>query len=174
MQIIKKILKLAFIAAIFTCVLPANAQKSSDREGSNPQKTERMKQKRHDLALAQAKLLASEMKLSETDSVKLVSTFMDYQSEIWALKPPRKAKKGAVRTDSDIDKEMQTRFEHAQKMLDLQKKYYKKYTKFLTPSQTEQVFEMERKMIKKLNNKKKPKSQKHLDAKKNRKSPSRD
>ncbi|EGF52450.1 hypothetical protein [Bacteroides fluxus] len=45
---------------------------------------------------------------------------------------------------------MNERFAHSQKILDLRKKYYLKYSKFLTPTQIEKVYVLERRMMNRL------------------------
>ena len=45
---------------------------------------------------------------------------------------------------------MRKRFERSQKVLDIRNKYYQEFSKFLTQKQIEQMYDKERKMMKRL------------------------
>lgn len=53
-------------------------------------------------------------------------------------------------TEMQTDSLIRARFNHSQKLLDIRKKYYAEYSKFLAPSQIEKVYSSEGKVAKKL------------------------
>lgn len=104
---------------------------------------------REQFAQKQAKYIAQNVPLNEDLTAKFVETFMRYQREVWALGPRPAAahKKQAERSDSDREKAMQDRFARSEHMLQIRKKYYDEYRKFLTPAQIERVYELEKQSI---------------------------
>jgi len=103
---------------------------------------------REQLAERQAKHIAKEMAFNDATTQQFVKTFCQFQQEVWALKKPHK--QGQERTDAEVEQAMNERFDHSQKLLDLRKKYYAEYSKFLTPRQIEKVYQLERKMMSQL------------------------
>lgn len=61
-------------------------------------------------------------------------------------------RKGKQRGDAATDEGqvIQNRFDRSQKLLDIRKKYYDEYSKFLTQKQIERVYELEKQMMKRL------------------------
>lgn len=127
-----KLLLLLIIAAISTTIT-VNAQ------------TKERRMSREELAVVQAKHIAGELALNEDLTQKFVATYCDFQKELWAL-GPRPGREGSSGSVSD-------RFEHSQKILDLRKKYYGKYRKFLTEAQVEKVYEIEHRIMQRLSRK---------------------
>ena len=122
----------------------------------NQSKKQRMS--REQLAEAQAKHIANDLALDDATSKKFVETFCDYQKEVWALRPQAKRpemkdgkmpemkdEKKVEKTDAEVEKAIQERFEHSQKILSIRENYYKKYRKFLSPKQIQRVYELEKK-----------------------------
>lgn len=56
-------------------------------------------------------------------------------------------------TEQDNEKRIKERFVRSEKILNIRQKYYKEYSKFLTQSQIEKVYEYERKMMNRLSKK---------------------
>ena len=107
--------------------------------------------------------IAKELALDDATSQKFVETFCEYQKEVWALsprakrpemkdgkKPEMKDWKKAEKTDAEVEKAIQERFEHSQKILTIRENYYKKYRKFLSPKQVQRVYELEKKGMNRL------------------------
>ena len=109
------------------------------------QKSEQQRMTREQLAETQAQFIANEMAMDNKTTRQFVETFCQFQKEIWALGPRPKREKAHL-----SDKEAEQRFAHSQKILDLRKKYYLKYSKFLTPTQIEKVYVLERRMMNRL------------------------
>ena len=113
------------------------------------QKSERQRMTREQLAEAQAHCIADEMAMDDTTAKQFVETFCQFQKDIWAL-GPRPKRDASHLSDKEAEQAMNERFTHSQKILDLRKRYYLKYSKFLTPKQIERVYELERKMMNRL------------------------
>ena len=113
------------------------------------QKSERQRMTREQLAEAQAHFIADEMAMDDTTAKQFVETFCQFQKDIWAL-GPRPKRDASHLSDKEAEQAMNERFTHSQKILDLRKRYYLKYSKFLTPKQIERVYELERKMMNRL------------------------
>ena len=113
------------------------------------QKSEQQRMTREQLAETQSQFIANEMAMDEETAQQFVETFCQFQKEIWALGPRPKREKAHL-SDKEAEQAMNERFAHSQKILDLRKKYYLKYSKFLTPTQIEKVYVLERRMMNRL------------------------
>lgn len=113
------------------------------------QKVEQQRITREQLAETQAQFIANEMAMDDETTRQFVETFCQFQKEIWALGPRPKREKSHF-SDKEAEQAMNERFAHSQKILDLRKKYYLKYSKFLTPTQIEKVYVLERRMMNRL------------------------
>ena len=113
------------------------------------QKSEQQRMTREQLAAPQAQFIANEMAMDNKTSRQFVETFCQFQKEIWALGPRPKREKAHL-SDKEAEHAMNERFAHSQKILDLRKKYYLKYSIFLTPTQIEKVYVLERRMMNRL------------------------
>ena len=113
------------------------------------QKVEQQRITREQLAETQAQFIANEMAMDDETTRQFVETFCQFQKEIWALGPRPKREKSHL-SDKEAEQAMNERFAHSRKILDLRKKYYLKYSKFLTPTQIEKVYVLERRMMNRL------------------------
>lgn len=105
---------------------------------------------REELAQVQAKHMAVDLGLDEAATRSFVETFCRYQKEIWALRPQygkERKKPLASAMEEEIGKELQDRFAHSRKILDIREKYYKEYSQFLTQKQIKQIYQREKKMM---------------------------
>ena len=90
---------------------------------------------------------------------------MQNQKEVWALDTPKArttkanvAKKRTRRvksktpalTEAQTDSMLRARLAHSQNILNIRKKYYEAYRKFLTAKQVEKVYKLEAQMLKRL------------------------
>ena len=82
----------------------------------------------------QAKYIAHELALDEATTNKYVETYCAYQKEVWALGP---------RKDLNVEQ----RLERSQKVLDLRKKYLAIYRGFLTETQVDGAYRLEKKVL---------------------------
>lgn len=133
----KNIIKiLVFAVAVITFNVNAFAQKS-----------ERQRMNREQLAMTQARFIADEMAMDDTTAKQFIETFCQFQKDIWALGGRPKKRDISNLSDKEAEQAMNERFAHSQKILDLRKKYYLEYSKFLTPKQIEKVYELEKRMM---------------------------
>ena len=139
----KRIFNIACCAIMMAvCTTAVQAQ-------DNQSKKQRMS--REQLAEAQAKHIAYDLALDDATTQKFVKTFCDYLQEVWAMGPKVKSeKKKAEMTDAETDQLIKARMERSQKILNLREKYYKEYSKYLTPRQIQRVYELEKKSMKRL------------------------
>ena len=113
------------------------------------QKVEQQRITREQLAETQAQFIANEMAMDDETTRQFVETFCQFQKEIWAL-GPRPIREKSHLSDTEAEQAMHERFAHCQTILGLRKKYYLKYSKFLTPTQIEKVYVLERRMMNRL------------------------
>lgn len=116
---------------------------------ANAQIDGRQRMTREQLAEAQAKYIVREIAMNDTTAAHFIETFCQFQKEVWAL-GPRPQRDSSNHSDADAEQAMKERFEHSQRILDLRKKYYKEYSKFLTQKQIEQVYKLEKEMMERL------------------------
>lgn len=123
-------------------------QKQQGKEQTK-QRMDRQRQRmtREELAERQARYIAQSIALDEETTEKYVSTFCEYQKEVWALRSDRKGKKQAEMSESEIEKNINDNFDYTEKLLAIRKKYYKIYSKFMTQRQIQRAYEMERKAM---------------------------
>ena len=113
----------------------------------NPGRKQRIS--REQLAEVQAKHIAGELAFSDAVTEKFVKTYSDCQKEIWALGPRLRSNKHGM-SEQENEERIKQRFAMSEKILNIRKKYYKEYSKFLTQTQIEKVYEQERKMMNRL------------------------
>ena len=136
----KHLINIAICAVMMAVCTNAEAQASP--------KEQRMS--REELAQKQAAYIARQLALDDAASQQLVTTYCDYQKEVWELGPRVSKSRNETRTDAEAEQAIRDRMNRSQKILALREKYYKKYIQFLTPKQIERVYELERKAMKRL------------------------
>ncbi len=104
---------------------------------------------REELAEVQAKHIANELGFCDTATERFVKVFCDYQREIWAL-GPRQRPNTRVLSEQENEERIKQRFARSEKILNIRQKYYKEYSKFLTQTQIENVYEQERMIMDRL------------------------
>ena len=138
----KKIFSIMLCAIIMAACSTAAVAQNSD--------SNHKRMTREQLAEAQAKHIAHELALDDATTAQFVTTYSDYQKEVWALGPRLGHKQKQETTDADAEQAIKQRMERSQKILNLREKYYKKYSQFLTQKQIERVYELERQSMKRL------------------------
>lgn len=104
---------------------------------------------REELAEVQAKHIACELGFSDAATERFVKTFCDCQREIWAL-GPRPRPDTRELSEQENEERIKQRFARSEKILNIRQKYYEEYSKFLTQTQIEKVYEQERMMMDRL------------------------
>lgn len=134
---------LTLIIMSFAFLQPATAQPSQDRN-----------QKREEMAEAQAKHIAKQLGLKKDVKKRYIKTYMAYQKELWALNPRGRRVRSKDRShkpsDEQLKERQQQRFDRNQQVLNLREKYYKEYIQFLTPTQIEKSYQLERNLMQRL------------------------
>lgn len=144
-EIMKHIIRTLVIAITMTAsCATAFAQKSPSR---HPDRKQRIS--REQLAEVQAKHIAGELAFSDAVTERFVKTYCDCQKEIWALGPRQRPYKQGM-SEQENGERIKQRFAMSEKILNIRQKYYKEYSKFLTQTQIEKVYEQERKMMNRL------------------------
>ena len=98
-------------------------------------------------ATEQASRLASAMKLTDAVSAKFIPLYINYCGEIDAIfkkYPVAIPSDGSKLTDAQLRKNNDNRFAIARAILEIREKYYKKYTKILTPTQIDILYRTEK------------------------------
>lgn len=145
----KRIIRIFIIAVMVAAFgATASAQQSSQQHPNRQQRISR-----EQLAEVEARHIARELAFSDVVTEKFVTTFCDYQKEIWALGPRKQVKRQGSSEQEDGER-IKQRFAMSEKILDIRQKYYKKYSQFLTQQQIQRVYELERQMMKRFAQKK--------------------
>lgn len=133
----KRIISMLIMAVMMTAFSSTTyAQDTNDRQ-----------QKREKLAETQARHIACQLAFDDATTAKFIDTYCQCQKEIWALGPRAKRQRGTAKTDAETEKAIEERFKRSQKLLDIREKYYKEYSKFLTPKQIQRVYAIEKRMM---------------------------
>ena len=103
---------------------------------------------REQLAEIEAKHIAHELAFSDAVSGKFVATYCNYKKDIWSLGPRLRPNRRGRASEQDNEERIKQRFARSEKILNIRQKYYKEYSKFLTQTQIEKVYEQERMLIK--------------------------
>lgn len=120
------------------------AQQSTSQPTSQKQRLTR-----EQLAEVQAKHIANELAFSDAATEKFIKTYCSCQKEIWALGPRQRPHKQAS-SEQENEQRIKERFDRGEKILGIRQKYYKEYSRFLTQTQIEKVYEQERKLMSRL------------------------
>lgn len=103
---------------------------------------------REQLAEIEAKHIAHELAFSDAVSGKFFATYCNYKKDIWALGPRLRPNRRGGASEQDNEERIKQRFAMSEKNLNIRQKYYKEYSKFLTQTQIEKVYEQERMLMK--------------------------
>ena len=105
---------------------------------------------REQLAAVQARHISDALSLDDRTSEKFIETYCRFQEEIWALgpRPGRyEHKTDSTATAEEIDKAIQDKFDRSRQILEIREKYYEEYSRFLSPKQIQEMYEIERRMM---------------------------
>ncbi len=135
----KRLFKILLLAAVVaSSAMTASAGRRDRAEGK--------KMDREELATRQAKRIASELALSDADDARFVDLYVKCRCEVWAQKGDNRKTKYSELTDAQTDSLLRARMDRSQKLLDIRKKYYKEYRKFLSAKQVARVYKLEERM----------------------------
>ena len=139
---------LASVATLL-CIATGAQEKGNQRE---------KKPGREELAVRQAEHICAELALDDKTCARFKEVYQALQKEVWELHGKCGKKSGncgeeacrknrAQMTEDEVRKELEDSFDRSQKMLDLHKKYYNEYSKFLTYKQIARIYEIEKEMM---------------------------
>ena len=144
----KKSRFLLLAAATLLTVTTIQAQETAKTETSTPQRQHKTPEQ---LAVMQARHIASELAFDEETARQFTETYGQYHKELRDLRSERpRVKDGDAETEEAIRQSILAQFDQSRKMLDLREKYYKEYSRFLTQCQIRRVYELERNMNQRL------------------------
>lgn len=132
------LLSLAFFCALL-CSMPAFAQQKG---AGKQQKTE-----------MRSAHMASILGLNDANTTRFRTLYTKSTDEIRAAQQKYsriRPNKGERLTDQQVKTNLERQFALSQSILDIRKKYYAEYSKFLTPRQIERLYELEKKNAEKL------------------------
>ncbi len=135
--------KYLLLLAAICCSLSIQAQ----AKGS---KTQRTKPSQTEMAQKQATRIANELGFTDGTRDRFIATFVNCQQELWNLRKGQRPKKAGQLTDEQADSVVKARFDFSERTLELRRKYYAEYRKFLTPRQILQVYDQEKAIMKHL------------------------
>lgn len=125
-----------------TCMAMTPLQQPND--GNKPGDAQHKRPNMEHLTKMQASRISQSLGLDNKTSQKFIETFCQCRKEMGATRHHRHGKKRAEMTDAEVDKAIKADFAQGRKILDIREKYYKAYSKFLTPKQIQRVYDMER------------------------------
>ena len=128
------------LCAIMMAVCTTNV-KAETPNGDKP------KLSREEMADKRAKGIASRLALDEQTTARFVSTYMDYQKEVWALGSGVHSRDMDNKSDAEVEQAIKQRFDRDMKITKIREKYYGYYRQFLTPKQIQRIYVMERKAM---------------------------
>ena len=108
----------------------------------------------------QAKQIAKRLDLSPETSEKFISTYKNCHKELRAVKPQQAGHSDNQISEARADSIIKARFDNSQRILDIRRKYYAEYCKFLKPTQIQRVYEMESRISKRLAHRRPPRPSK--------------
>lgn len=132
------LLSLAFFCA-FLCSVPSFAQ----QKGAGKQQKSEMRSAH----------MATILDLNDANTTRFKTLYAKSTDEIRAARQKYSrihAKKGERLTDQQVKTNLDRQFALSQSILDIRKKYYAEYCKFLTPRQIDRLYELEKKNAEKL------------------------
>ena len=135
--------------ATLLCIATGAQEKGNQRE---------KKPGREELAVRQAEHICAELALDDKTCARFKEVYQSLQKEVWELHGKCGKTSGncgeeacrknrAQMTEDEVRKELEDSFDRSQKMLDLRKKYYNEYSKFLTYKQIARIYEIEKEMM---------------------------
>ena len=117
------------------CVAVARPETNGEGRGNRPSMEQFTK--------AQAYRIARQLDLDDATTKRFVEAFCNCRKEIAATRIPRPNKKPENMTYAEVVRGIKARFQQGRKILYIREKYFKVYSKFLTPKQIQRVYDLE-------------------------------
>lgn len=138
----KRTIRLIMLVLAVCLVSPAIAS-AKDRKQREERRTPEQ------IAEMQAGHIATRLKLDEETKAKFISVYCELQKEVRAVND-KNIRPTSEMSDEEIESAILARFERSQKILDIRRRGYDEYRKFLSPRQIEQVYRLEKQTKKRL------------------------
>ena len=135
-------MKYLLVACLMMIASTCMAMVQQPEDGKKPGEGKRPNMEQ--LTKMQATRISQALGLDDKTSQKFITTFCQCRKEMGATRPRHQHKKRAEMTDAEVDKAIKADFAQGRKLLCIREKYYKAYSKFLTPKQIQRVYDMER------------------------------
>lgn len=140
----KVFLKICLAAIIALAPVAATAQDQNRQGRHDPAQREAFSK-------AQAAEIAKKLELNDDQTAKFTRTYLKCQKEMWSMyKRDQKRVKPSEMTEEQAKTENADRLEMQQKQLDIRKKYYGEYSKFLTQKQIMSMSKIEKTMMERM------------------------
>lgn len=133
---------------IVACMMGTQVMNAQDNQA--PVKKERKRPTMEQMCEMQCNKIVNELGLDDKTAAKFKEVYTKYMKELNDLRWKNAPKKEDVKkdgpkapkqlTDAEVDKMMRDRFAQSRKMLDIREKYYDEFRKFLSPKQTQKVY----------------------------------
>lgn len=123
----KTLIKTALCAIMMVmCSTAVMAQSSNNKQ---------QRISREELVQKQAGYISAQLALDDAVSKKFIATYTDYQKEVWAIGARLQHRRQQNLSDAEAEQTIKQRMERSEKIIALRKKYYNKYSQFLTQKQ---------------------------------------
>ena len=134
----KKIVSIACCAIMMALCTTVQAQDNHcDQVKKKSMNPEQMIEKK-------AQHIARQLALDDATTKKFIETYREYKKEMKALGHKDCCEGKQDLTEAEAEKALKACFDNREQSLSLQKKYYGKYSKFLTQKQIMRVYEMDK------------------------------
>lgn len=135
-------MKFKFLVLIISVILASSPGYARAKQKSAP-----CKPTSEQLAVKQACYIAGELGFDSKTTQRFIDSYTRYQQEIKKLgAPPKWGSK--VPDEAEAAKIIKERLNNSEKLINIRKKYYNEYSKFLTQRQIWQVYQLENKVMK--------------------------
>ena len=132
------------VVCLMMMATAAMAMVQQEPSGGQPKRNNKQRPNMEQFTKMQAQRIAKSLALDDKTSQKFVETFCNCRKEMAATRGGHHHKKKSEMTDAEADKVIKADFLQGRKLLSIREKYYKTYSKFLTPKQILRVYDLER------------------------------
>lgn len=152
---------LLLITILATAPMAMAADKKESNKRPDPAK-------RENFAKAQAEEIAKKLELNSELTAKFTETYLKCQKEMWQLnKGEKPSAKPNEMTEEQAKAANEAQLKNQESFLSLRKKYYEEYSKFLTQKQIFRANQIERRMMDRMMQKRKPENNRPANSDRN-------
>jgi len=137
-------LRSLMVVCLMMMATAAMAMAQQEPGEGQPKRNNKQRPNMEQLVKMQAQRIAQTLAFDDKTSQKFVDTFCKCRKEMAATRGGHHHKKNSEMTDAEADKVIKADFQQGRKLLEIREKYYKAYSKFLTPKQILRVYDIER------------------------------